>query len=254
MEYNFDQLPKTVAELIDGYLNMTIEGKIFACPYYRNGGKKLAHPSLAGKGTPDQIISLLVTTAHTYSFDIANSTTDQIREFMINNEIGVDCSGLTVRLIDEFLKANNKPSITKVIKKPKNLYRRLIFLLRPYSNISARSLSNLDNCDPIELKDIKVGDFIRCKGVPKGEHILFVTRVNTESDTIKSFEYIQSTSKYGNANGIRMGQVIIKDINLPLTKQEWTDKDTDGKNPTLEGIKWKEYDNGIRRLKVLKEI
>ena len=250
--HQFKQLPDEVAEIANAFLNIEIEGKTFPSPYFMNKAKSFAHASLSGKGTPGQITDLVKSTAYAFSFDLKTASVNEIRQFMLKNDIGIDCSGLAYQLMNKWVMLKKGKPLIKFLKMPRNPLRKALINMRSISQISAEKLTNLENTDPVALRNIEPGDLIRAKGIPKGDHVLVVTDVERDKGIVKSFEYIQSISKYGDENGVRLGKVIVKNQLEPLEKQEWTDKDKDGINYTLEEYKYKVEDNGIRRLKALK--
>lgn len=251
MNYLFEQLPLQVSNVINNYFNIKAGDESVVCPYYINIQKRLAHPTLTGKGNPQEIEDLLNGLSSSLNFSFEKKSLDEVRKFMIKNDIGIDCSGFVARLLDILLICKTNKGLTEHFIHKKSPYRNFIYKLRPWSNMSADSLTNEKNTFKIDYHDVKPGDLIRSKGSIQGAHILFITNVERKQNELKSIQYVHSTARYGDSNGVRLGQINITSSSEPLQNQEWIDNDIDGSNPTLDGYKKFVTDNGIRRFKVL---
>jgi hypothetical protein len=60
-----------------------------------------------------------------------------------------------------------------------------------------------------------------------------------------SFKYYHSTNHYFEQNGVKEGEIIIKDLNKALESQEWTEIDKDGVCQTKQQYLTQVEDNGI---------
>jgi hypothetical protein len=206
---------------------------------------------LVGKGNPGEIIKEVLIWAKLKDFDLNNATISQIRLFMLNRSIGVDCSGFVVHVLGFILKNSRKKKLIQYMVFPKNGPMNIIRrTLRPVENISANVLTGIENCDPIkDLNKIQPGDLIRSKGkVKNSHHIHIITRVFKEDGFITEIEYAHSTRHYEEDNGVRLGRIQITDLSQPLEKQNWLEIKR-GRNYSFEGYMMDLADNGIRRLK-----
>jgi len=249
------KLPESADQVINEYLKLPLGGKEVACPYHINKRKeRVGLRALVGKGDPGEIVKEVKVWAKLKDFDLFKATSDQIREFMVDRSIGIDCSGFVVHLLGFILKSEKKKRLWQYMKFPDNSLIGVIRRsFRPIENLGANTLTNLENC--IEVKDInKVlpGDLIRSKGLVKNSHhVIIIYSVLKEGNKVKEIEYVHSRMHYGNNNGIAFAKIIITDDKLPLEKQKWTEVQ-DGKNWTLEGFLKDRSDNGIRRFKSFK--
>ena len=243
-----------IRNLINNYANLEISNKSIVCPYHIN--TKIVKGELgvlAGKGLPKEIIHEVKVWAKVKGFDLENSSAQDIREFMIAQRIGIDCSGFVVNVLDEYLKQKFGKTLIKFIKFPNNSFvNKLRRWLRPIENIGANVLTSELNTFKIEnYRDIRPGDLIRAKGTQSNaHHVAIVTDVDlTDDGEMISFEYVHSHRFYGSNHGIRFGKISLLDKTLPLDAQKWDDTGEDGVNYFLQDYLIEKEDNGIRRLK-----
>lgn len=255
------KLNNEIQRLIENYFKLTIGGKEIVCPYFIN--KKSVRGNLrvmAGKGSPEEIELESKIWAKVRDFDLNNATTEEVRAFLQQEKIGIDCSGFIAQILSTYMKETNQGKLVSKLKfEQNNLFMSLRRKLRPIENIGAKTLTSELNCEKIDnLNDIKPGDLIRAKGKQKNaQHIGMVvevvhsdkvgTELGHDSDTIVSFKYVNSHRYYGDKNGVRYGEVIITDQSGGLKDQDWKDTHSDGINYFLEDLLVEYEDNGIRR-------
>lgn len=239
-------IPKEVKNLINHYFNLKINGKTVKTPYHINVKHVRAElRSLVGKGSPQEIEAEVNIFAKLRNFNLQKANSKEIRTFMQQEGIGIDCSGLVAHILDTWLKAENKGNLKNNLSFPKLPFlKRITISIRPIENINANLLTNKANTIPIELKEVQIGDLIRLKGIKKGDHIAIITEVSD-----KEIKYIHSTKHYGDENGIKEGIIKIKDKNTNLEEQEWLEKDKNNICWTLKQYLKEKEDNGLRRLK-----
>lgn len=248
-------IPTQSRLVIDEYNSLNIEGHKVVAPYFMNirkqrGGLRV----LVGKGDPGEIEREVKVWAQLKGIDLTKMTPVQIRDFMITQNIGIDCSGFVVHVLNYWLRSQgDKPLINYLMFKKQKLIDKLKHKLRPVESIGANFLTNQDNCITItDLNKVLPGDFVRLKGLQKNSHhILLIHQVVKEDKQVKQIEYVHSTSHFGKDCGIRYGKINIIDIKKPLEEQEWTET-VDDKNWTYQGYINQLEDNGIRRLKNIK--
>jgi len=247
-------LPLSASQIIDEYKNLHLGGKNVVCPYFINKKKERAGlRALIGKGDPSEIEKEVKVWAKLKDFDLVKADASQIREFMQNCNIGVDCSGFIVHIFNFWLKTEGKKPLQNQLKFKKNgPVTSLKRFIRPVENISANTITSVDNTIKItNIDEIKPGDLIRSKGkVRNSHHLMLVTKVVKENGKVTQFEYVHSTSHFAAGNGVRTGKIVITDTKKPLSAQNWIESDRKP-NSTLIGFMNNEDDNGIRRLKFL---
>lgn len=244
-----NEIPKEVREIIDQYKSLDIAGQKVPTPYYRNVKRVRAElRSLAGKGTPEEIAEETVIYSKLRGLNLDESSTKQIREFMQEQGIGIDCSGFVSHILNTWLRVTGKGSLYGNLKFPSSsIYRRIIRAFRPIENVAAELLTNLENCIKVELKDVQIGDLIRLKGIESGHHIAIIIDIEREQGSVKSIQYVHSSEQYGDENGVKTGIIKVKDQNGELIDQEWLERDKDGVCWTLKQLEREYADNGLRR-------
>jgi hypothetical protein len=249
------KLPQVAEQVINEYLNLPIGGKYVKCPYHINIQKeRVGLRVLVGKGDPGEIVKEVKVWAKLKDLDLYKANEEQIRKFMIDRSIGIDCSGFVVHVLGYWLKIQNGKRLWREVTYPKNdLMSKLRRLLRPIENLSANTLTSLENCESInDLNEIRPGDLLRSKGrVKNSHHISLISKVTLIDGKMQEIEYVHSQRYYDDDNGVRYGTIRIKNLKLPLEKQEWLEV-KNGRNWTLEGYLKELDDNGIRRLKKIK--
>jgi hypothetical protein len=249
------KLSQAALEVIKKYSELDILGKKVCTPYFINSNKKRAELRvMAGKGAPEEIIHEVKVWAQVKGFDLARAKEDQIREFMMDLGIGIDCSGFVVHVLNAELKRRKLGPLWNYLAFSNNsFFMKIRRMLRPLENIGANTLTNETNTTKIsDLNNIKPADLIRLVGNKNNEyHVAIITEVeHDDNGKIKSFKYANSNRKYEDQNGVRIGTVKITDPKDELKDQKWID-DYKGKNYFYDDLMKNYEQNGIRRLKVL---
>lgn len=249
-------VPESVQNIVDKYFNLQINGKKIPAPYFRNVKRVRAGLRvLVGKGTPEEIEEETLIYAKLRKKEINDLTAQEIREFMLEEGIGIDCSGFVSHLVDIWLRSKGKGGIGKNINYPTNsIYRKILTLLRPIESTGADILTNQTNSINIKLKNVLPGDLIRLKGIPKGDHVAMIYSVDYEQNKPISIRYVHSTDRFGDQSGVKFGEIEIVNPEGELKEQEWLETDKEGVKQTYQQLLHQEIDNGLRRLKCLKEL
>jgi hypothetical protein len=240
-------LPKQALGIIDQYRHLPLGDKLVQCPYFKNSvNVKAGLRVYMGKGLPSELTEEIDVLAKKNKFDLKTMPEPDIKQFMSLNNLGIDCSGLIAQVLsvlDENL--IKKIARVKFFKKP---LRALISRHRPIENISAHLLTSEPHSEKInKWADLQPGDMIRTR---QGKHVLLITETNrNETNQLKEFTYIHSTSYYGEGHGVRQGKVNIIYPNEALKDQEWQEKDQNGKNYSHQGLLEDDGTNGVYRLK-----
>ncbi len=245
-------LPQAAKQVIHEFSHLPLGNKEINCPYHMNIRKeRVGLRVLVGKGDPGEIVKEVKVWAKLKDFDLSKASSEQIRKFMIENSIGIDCSGFVAYILGYWLKLMNKKKLKEYLKFPHSGFLWwLRTSLRPLENIGANMLTSLENCDSVtDLNLVQPGDLIRAKGrVKNSHHVMMVSQVILVEGKVAEIKYVHSSRNYEDDNGIRHGKIEITDLAKPLEKQNWTET-LNGKNYSLEDYLTQLEDNGIRRLK-----
>lgn len=246
-------LPSKTKKLEEDYLNLKIGSRKINCPYYQNLLNKKVKLVFAGKGLPLEIEKEMVKIFRQKNQMklLKKLTPETIRLYLLEADLGIDCSGLVANLLNSFFEEKGLGSLWKFLKFPTRNPIRLIFSrLKPRSHTSASILTHSLNCVPINLDQTKPADLLK---VGTG-HVALIDEVETDNNgRVKRIGYVHSTSDYLDKYGVRKGKIIITNKEKPLEKQQW--------NETYRGENWmlKDFLNappeekGIRRLRFLNQ-
>ncbi|MBD3311317.1 MAG: hypothetical protein GF349_02330 [Candidatus Magasanikbacteria bacterium] len=252
-------LSKPALKVIQDYLKLPFKNKDVSCPYFNNRktNVRAALRVLIGKGSVKDIMEETKIISLREKVDLRNWNNEEIKKFLVDHNLGIDCSGFVYYVLDRELKAQRKGGIKKHIKFPniKNPIRKLIAKIRTVENTGVKTLSHEANSKTVEIKQVKPGDFISIlKAGEKSDrdHVLVIHRVDYENNKPKTLYYTHSLSwrsdgKYD--HGVRQGKIEITDLNKKITDQNWIEHKKTGKdNETyLRAKNSKECE--IRRLK-----
>ena len=94
--------------------------------------------------------------------NLPTATADEIKQYMQTWQIGIDCSGMIVWILNEYSKEQfGKPIWHFIHLNTNNIIKKLLFRIRPVENISVKVLSESINTVTIaHINDIHVGDMI----------------------------------------------------------------------------------------------
>lgn len=275
-------LSQPALDIINHYLNLDIGGKKIQTPYFNNRRKNIrgALRVLIGKGNPEDIAEEATIFSLREKVDLKNLSVEDLKKYLIDHNLGIDCSGLVYHILDAELKAKNLGGLKKYIHRPwiKNPLRKLIAHLRSVENTGVSTFNNSANSEEINLKDIQPGDLIIMMGAgPKQDynHILFVNRVipsptqgegslsntSNKSNDKTNFNTLKRDSsplgfgiviKYTHSfqyptdglynHGVRQETITIIDNNKNLLEQNWSE-------PQMQEYVKKAKEIKIKRLK-----
>ncbi|MFH1790131.1 MAG: hypothetical protein ABH832_03640 [bacterium] len=235
-------LPLKAEKIINNYFNLPFKNVDGVCaPYFiaKKTNQRAQLRALCGKGTPLEIVEEAKIISIQYGDNLFNchgaccaqtkDSADLIRKYLIDHNIGVDCSGFAGHVLREhFIEQAGLDIFKKMcIAKHKNIFRRIIARLRPAENIGVKTFADDKNSVPIKkIKNIKPADIIIMLETgpnKKRDHILIITGFDG-----KIIEYVHSRAwssdgKYG--HGVSRGIIKIIDANQNLVNQKWIEKE-----------------------------
>lgn len=254
-------LSPAAQQLIRDYLSLPFPGLTgVRCPYFNNSklGQRGQLRMLVGKGTPKEIAEeaqIISIQYHAGLFDKTGScclrnehtdhlvTNEDIRHFLIEHNLGIECSGFVTQILrQEYLATKNFNFTKKItIVSPTKIFRWLIAKLRPVENISVKTYADGRNTVKImsgraghNYRDVQSGDVIIMLDTgPNGNrnHIILVTENNGQTIEYVHARAWTSEGKYG--HGVQIGKIIITAPEKTLLEQDWLEKDCAGeKNET----------------------
>lgn len=231
-------LSKNAQDIINNYLHLPIPNHNIMCPYYNNRRTNIRAGlrALIGKGTPTDIADEAAIIALREEDDIKKMDDAGLKEFLVRNKLGVDCSGFYYHVLDAELRARGLGHIREHLKFPfiKNPFRKLLTIFRPAEHAGARTLSHGKNAVEINMNEIVPGDMIMMinTGVNHNfNHMLLVHEIKEEKNQPKIIYYTHSftwSSDGQFGHGIKQGQIKITDPDKNILEQLWTEKEKTG--------------------------
>lgn len=231
-------------KILEDYFSLPFAGITgVRCPYFNNARLKQRAQLrvLAGKGTPKEIVEEAKIISIQYQcgiFDKAGrcclhsqcgeekTPTDTVRKFLVDHNLGIECSGFVTQILREHFKELKGVDIVRqfYIVSPRHFLRWLISLLRPVENIGVRRYADDRNTEKINWQDAQAGDVIimlETDAQKKRHHILLVT---DRTDTVIYYAHARawgSEGKYG--HGVAKGEIRIVSPSGNLLDQNWVE-------------------------------
>lgn len=249
-------MPKPVQEFVKSYFELNIGQKKIVCPYFINLKKSKDLRVMVGKGTPEEIEIEARIWAKLKKVDLSAMSSKELRDFLIQRGIGIDCSGFVMHTLNFWHKYQTGKSIWKKVKpQGNNLFIKIAYFLKPIEKLGAEIITNKLNSRKIDINEVRPGDLIRSKWKRKNSHhVMLVSKVHFNNKEVAEIEYVASEEFYGEESGMRRGRIIIEKPGKPLENQKWIDNDKNGINHVYEGYLHILEDNGLRRLTAMQDI
>ena len=236
-------LSEKAISVINRYKNFTVGSAVFSIPYYNNRhfGARARLLAQVGKGGPENILEEIENLAHREKVSIANADSVSMKKFLVDHDIGIDCSGFAYHILDAETRDRGKGTLEKHLAFP--LCTGFMGILRaklgPEKNTGVASLAHEQNSKIILLKDIMPGDMITMIGrtTTQRDHILIIHQIDYRDFIPETIYYSHSIAwptdgEYG--HGVRQGIIKIADASKPLIEQEWIENEKIGtENYTL---------------------
>lgn len=248
-----EQISEVGQKVINAFKSLSLGGKTVTAPYFINDKRRKDLRAMVGKGTPDEIVMEARIWEKLKGVDFSTMTEKEIKQFLMNIGLGIDCSGFVLYVLDALYQEKTGKHIFNRLTPLKNSFLwPLMYRLRPVENMGAETLTNDENSVRIAINDVHPGDLFRSKAKKNnGHHIMIITKVERdESNNVTKITYTHSSQYYADENGVKTGDIEITDPNKALEEQNWLEKDINGVNHTFEGYMVNPADNGLRRLKV----
>ena len=242
----FSTLSQPALDVINNYLHLPLGDKFVSCPYYNNKRQKVrgALRVLVGKGNPNDIVEEATIMSMREKVPLGLLSEQQLKEFLVNHNLGVDCSAFAYYLLDAELRARKKKTLGSIIHFSPTIHpiRVLLRQLRKVENTDVSTLASNKNSHTIDLQEVQAGDIITMvdTGIDASRnHILIVHQVEKNTDgtplIIRYTHSLQWRTDGKYSHGIRQGAIHITNNKKPLNEQKWIEQDKTGKqNETLE--------------------
>jgi hypothetical protein len=243
--------------VINQYQNFNIGSAVCSIPYFNNSHMRLRGGLRAqvGKGDPKDILEEAGHIAIPRKINLKALDSMTLKKFLVDNNIGIDCSGFAYYVLDAESKARGKGSLRSHITfiNGSGIIRKILNKLYPEKNVGAITLADNKNSSVIALHEVEAGDIITMIGDLNSkirDHVIIIHEVERRDGVPSLLHYTHSIAwpqdgEYG--HGVRQGTIKITDAEKPLTEQEWIEANATGiDNYTL--TRARESKTEIRRL------
>lgn len=265
-------LSLSAQNIINDYFNLPFPDVSEArCPYFNNAklGQRGQLKVLIGKGAPAEIVEEAKIISIQYRQNVfdkkdlsgihfdhpaSHEQTECVRQFLIDNNLGVDCSGFVTNVLRAHYKDVAGFDLAKkfFITPKKNFLRWLIARLRPVEQMSVAVYANNKNTEIVkEIGKIQPGDVvIMLKTGPNKNHnhILLITETDQNKLGYVHARAWSVEGKYG--HGVSRGTISIINPEKWLVEQKWEEngKINDNNETFLEAAQAEVFE--VRRVKI----
>lgn len=252
---NMFSLTPAAEEIVEKYLKLPMIGAPVNAPYFNNQRTQIKGglAVMVGKGTPEDIGLEAEIMAKSKGFDLAAASASQIKQFLCEQNLGVDCSALAYYVLRYEGIVRAKKDLQSALQFPevKSWWRKFLVKLRPSQNINVAVLGAPENSVVIPKNEVEPGDLIFLWNTGPNKtlnHVLIVTKVDDRVITyVHSFRW-RNEGKYD--HGVRTGSITWTKPNADILNDVWIEKECSGTaNDTLQhALEAKKVE--IRRLKI----
>ncbi len=232
---NTRTLSDSTRSLITAYDSFTLGGAKIRIPYFNNKktGIRRGLPAQLGKGSPEEITQEILIHLKTTRDKVPTLTPDALTQLMVNESIGIDCSGYAFYILDTESRARKLGALDRHLKFPlvRNIFMRFIARLYPASNTDVATLAHSSNSSEIKIDDVTPGDIITILNSSQHSqgdrnHILIIESVDYQNFKPITIHYTHSIAwpSDGTFNhGVRHGRIDILNSTQSLIEQRWTE-------------------------------
>ena len=232
---------KKLIEFADQFLNMSLGNHIIRCPFWMNWDYLYKGTDLyrfvpgGGKMSPQEIEQQAILKAREQSFRLKEASLDELHCFILENGIGVDCSGLVYQgLKCAYQALGGSDFENKVIG---------VDGQTGITKIRVKALgSDINSFEINRLMEIKPVDFIV---VGESHSILIIQR-------LANYIFCLHASNEIKDSGVNFFPIKITDYKRGIFRQLWQEYSDDGKLYN-EGRLLEVNCGGIRRLRIIEE-
>jgi hypothetical protein len=235
-------LSENSLEIIEQYKNIKIENAVCSVPYFNNKriGTRGGFRSEIGKGSPKDIHEEAINLLLKQKIDKKSLDNNSLKKFLVDNNIGIDCSGFAYYILNAESNSRGKGNIDRHLSFPfcKGIIKKMKCKIRPVENTSVETLAHDSNSKIVFLKDIQIGDMITMTGDENNnerDHILVVSKIEYQNFIPMTIHYVHAVAwptdgEYG--HGIHEGMIQVVNVDKGILEQKWIEKDKDGNEKT----------------------
>jgi hypothetical protein len=230
---NTKTLSNRALSVIDQYLHFKAGQAVCSVPYFNNKtvGARGALSVYVGKGSPKEIFDEVQSLAVKNHIDMGALTDESSKKLLVDNNIGIDCSGFSYYILNAESEELGKNSLGKHLKfiHAHGIFGRFLSALNPVKNTDVETLADDKNSHIVSLKDLRPGDMItmtKSQEVINRNHILVIHQVEYQNFIPIKIHYSHVIAYpedgiYG--TGVKQGIIEIMKPEAGLLEQNWNE-------------------------------
>ena len=267
---NTKTLSPRAMSVIEQYLHFRIGAAACSVPYFNNKTvrAKMALRAFVGKGSPKDIFDEAETFMVKNHLPAASLADESLKKILVDENIGIDCSGFAYYVLNAESEEMKKGSISKHASfvNCHGLLGKMRCSVRPAENCDVATLANDKNSSIVPLNEIRPGDMITMTGssaeaVKEGgfvgserDHILVIHQVEYQNFVPYQLHYSHAVAYpedgiYG--SGVKQGVIAIVDINRVITAGKWSEGGKEGETNRIF-MRAQRSKTEVRRLRWMK--
>jgi hypothetical protein len=237
---NTKTLSTRALSVIDQYLHFKVGNAVCSVPYFNNKTVK-ARAALSvyvGKGSPKEIFDEVQSLGLKNHVDMKILADESLKKLLVDNNIGVDCSGFSYYILNAESEERGKGSLGKHVHfiRAHGLFGKFLSAMNPVKNIDVETLTDKKNSLAVPLQEIQPGDIITMIGGPDNNnrnHILVIHQMEYQNFVPIEIHYSHVVAYpedgiYG--TGVKQGVIEILKPELGLLEQRWIENGKEGLN------------------------
>ncbi len=241
---NTKTLSPQALSVIDHYRNFSMGSAQCSIPYFNNKrtGTRGGLRAEIGKGSPQEIAEEIELKTLEQKIRVQDFTPESLKHFLVDTNIGIDCSGFAYYILQEEGKARGKGTLDRRLSFPfaQGILGSFKAKMRPVENTDVKTFAHASNSGTVPLRQVEVGDIITLIGGPddgERDHILIIHQIEYQNFNPTILHYVHSIAwptdgEYG--HGIHEGKIEIVSLEKSITEQTWIENEKTGhENYTL---------------------
>ena len=225
-----NSLSSRALAVVSSYESLPFDGVAgVSVPYFNNKrtGNRGGFRAHKGKGTPEEIVEEAQIFAKQKNLNLSTLTPAQVKEFLVEHKLGVDCSGFAFHILSADARSRGITLGSRLSFAHKNLLRRIIGRCRLVENTSV--LDFVRNSKEMSLSEIAPGDIITIvppQDSSDRDHMLVILSV--EGATVTYAHSMQYSTDGTRDHGFKRGTFQINDMNAPVVAQTFSENGATG--------------------------
>jgi len=193
-------------------------------PYFNNARSSVRFGlrALVGKGSPQEIADEALLYSLREKVNLKNLSPEQKKKFLVDHNIGIDCSGFAYYVLDAESQARGLGTLFHNLSYPfaNSLFSHLGRMLRRryVESADVSTFAHPSNSHEVKPRDVLPGDFFVRINKDRN-HMMVVTEISGGQITIAHAEARPEDGRYG--HGVRTETLLFSQLALPIHRLNW---------------------------------